>query len=101
MSPVFTSSGMSAIKQAVEELNAEGHRVGHMHLRQLWPLPCGLAEAFDGFERVMTAEMNSGQLASILRSELIRPIDCISQVTGQPVRVTDLKSKLIERLETD
>ncbi|MGI9385685.1 MAG: 2-oxoacid:acceptor oxidoreductase subunit alpha, partial [Methyloligellaceae bacterium] len=94
-------STYGAIKQAIEELNADGHRIGHVHLRQLWPLPHGLAETFDGFESVLTAEMNTGQLASILRGELIRPIDCISQVNGQPFRVADLKSKILDRLETD
>ncbi|MCG8559385.1 MAG: 2-oxoacid:acceptor oxidoreductase subunit alpha [Hyphomicrobiales bacterium] len=94
-------STYGAIKRAVRELNADGHRVGHVHIRQLWPLQRGLAEAFDRFERVLTAEMNTGQLASILRSELVRPVDCISHVTGQPFRVADLKSRLLDRLETN
>ncbi len=93
-------STWGAITQAVDELNRQGHRIGHVHPRQLWPLPRGLGALADGFARVVTAELNTGQLAGILRSELLRPVDCIAHVTGQPFRVDDLKAHILEHLET-
>ncbi len=91
-------STYGALKQAVQELNAEGHAVAHAHLRQLWPLPRGLAELIGRFPKTVTAELNMGQLSAILRSELLAPIDCIGQVNGLPFAVADLKAALLERL---
>jgi hypothetical protein len=47
----------------------------------------------------VTAELNTGQLSSILRSQYLAPITCISQVNGQPFYVSDLKSEITKRLE--
>ncbi len=88
-----------SITQAVKELNAEGKRVAHVHLRHLWPLPRGLDELIKRFPRAVTAELNTGQLSSILRSEYLAPLETISQVNGQPFYVSDLKSEITKRLE--
>ncbi|GBE44135.1 2-oxoglutarate oxidoreductase subunit KorA [bacterium BMS3Bbin10] len=89
-----------SIAQAVKELNAEGARVSHVHLRHLWPLPRGLEALIRCFPRAVTAELNTGQLSSILRSEYLAPVTCISQVNGQPFYVSDLKAEITRRLET-
>lgn len=88
-----------SISQAVKELNAEGKRVSHVHLRHLWPLPRGLEDLIERFPRAVTAELNTGQLSSILRSEYLAPVTCISQVNGQPFYVSDLKVEITSRLE--
>lgn len=88
-----------SIAQAVKELNAEGKRVAHVHLRHLWPLPRGLDELIKRFPTAVTAELNTGQLSSILRSEYLAPLTCISQVNGLPFYVSDLKSEITKRLE--
>ena len=92
-------SSWGAIKQSVAELNGEGKKVAHLHLRQLWPLPRGLGELIAKFPKTVTAELNTGQLAGLLRGEYLQPIESISQVTGQPFRVVDLKTALVKRLE--
>jgi 2-oxoglutarate ferredoxin oxidoreductase subunit alpha len=88
-----------SIAQTVKELNAEGKRVSHVHLRHLWPLPRGLEDLIKRFPKVVTAELNTGQLSSILRSEYLAPVTCISQVNGQPFYVSDLKDEITKRLE--
>ncbi len=88
-----------SITQAVKELNAQGKRVSHVHLRHLWPLPRGLDTLLKRFPKAVTAELNSGQLSSILRSEYLAPVTCISQVNGQPFYVSDLKQEITKRLE--
>ncbi len=92
-------STYGAIKQAAIDLADEGHRVSHLHLRQLWPLPRGLDAILERFPKIVTAELNSGQLAGILRSEFLKPVESIARVTGQPLRVADLKAALLARLE--
>lgn len=88
-----------AIKQAVADLATEGKKVAHLHLRQLWPLPRGLDMLMKKFPKVVTAELNSGQLRDILRAEYLLPVETIGQVTGQPFKVSDLRSELSRRLE--
>ena len=88
-----------SIAQAVKELNAEGKRVSHVHLRNLWPLPRGLDALIRCFPKAVTAELNSGQLSSILRSEYLAPVASISQVNGKPFYVSDLKVEITRHLE--
>ena len=88
-----------SIKQAVTELNAQGHRIAHAHLRQLWPLPRGLEDLLKRFPKAVTAELNMGQLSGILRSEYLVPVECIAQVNGQPFPVAKLKSEILDFLE--
>ena len=92
-------STYGAIAQAVKELNADGKRVAHAHLRHLNPLPRGLSELLERFPRVVTVELNTGQLCSILRSEYLKPVECISQVNGQPFHVSRLRDEFTKRLE--
>lgn len=87
-----------AISQAVAELNEEGRKVAHLHLRQLRPLPRGLEALLRAFPRAVTAELNSGQLAGLLRSEYLVPVEAIGQVTGQPFAVSALKAELAKKL---
>ncbi len=88
-----------SIAQAVKELNGEGARVSHVHLRHLWPLPRGLEALIRCFPHAVTAELNTGQLSSILRGEYLAPVTCISQVNGQPFHVSDLKAEIRKHLE--
>ncbi len=92
-------STYGAIRQAVTELSSQGYAVGHLHLRQLWPLPRGIDAVLQRFERVACAELNSGQLNLLLRATYLRAIEPITQVTGQPFRVDDLKTHLVSRLK--
>jgi 2-oxoglutarate ferredoxin oxidoreductase subunit alpha len=92
-------STYGAIAQAVRELNADGARIAHIHLRQLNPLPRGLGDLLERFPRIVTAEMNSGQLSTVLRSEFLQAVECISNVSGQPFHVSALKQEFLKRAE--
>ncbi len=70
--------------------------VSYIHLRYLNPLPKNLGELLGQFDKVLIPEMNTGQLASLLRDKLsITPIS-FSKVTGQPFLI----SELIGRIES-
>jgi len=92
-------STYGAIAQAVKDMNAEGARIAHVHLRQLNPLPRVLGDLLDRFPQIVTAEMNTGQLSTILRSEFLKDIACISNVSGQPFHVSRLREEFKARLE--
>jgi len=86
------------VRQAVRNVCAEGQRVSHLHLRQLWPLPAGLESILRRFRRIVCAEMNSGQLTGILRSKYLLPVEPVTQVSGRPFLVATLEAAFAERL---
>ena len=88
------------ISEAVRVLAAEGRSVSHIHLRHIWPLDANLGELLSGFKEVVVPEMNAGQLATLLRAELGRPIRSLSQVNGQPFSVSELCSALRDAAPT-
>ncbi|MGF1464876.1 MAG: 2-oxoacid:acceptor oxidoreductase subunit alpha [Sandaracinaceae bacterium] len=90
-------STYGAIYQAVRRVRREGRRVSQLHLRHLWPLPHGLRDALGSFRQVLVPEMNDGMLSRLLRSELLVDAESLSQVTGQPFKVSDLAAAIRER----
>lgn len=86
------------ISRAVEDLNAEGHAVAHIHLRHIWPLPRNLGQLLRGYQRVLVPEMNNGQLVTVLRAEYLVPAEGLSKVTGRPFKIGELKDALVQAL---
>ena len=87
------------IADAVAAARAKGRDVAHLHLRHLWPLPRGLGSLLSGFRRILVPEMNTGQLAALLRAELLVPAEPLSKVTGRPFTVEELSQAIEARLE--
>ena len=73
-----------SITASVERLRDEGHKVDHVHLTHLNPLPTKLAEMVQGYEHIMVPELNLGQLIKVLRAEYLIDAKPISKVTGLP-----------------
>ncbi len=83
-------STYGAIQNAVKELRAEGQKVSHAHIRYLNPFPDNLGELMKGFKKVIVAEMNTGQLWSILRSKYLVDAARINKVQGMPFQIEEL-----------
>ncbi|MCB9896411.1 MAG: 2-oxoacid:acceptor oxidoreductase subunit alpha [Planctomycetes bacterium] len=95
-------STKGAIEEACERARAEGLSVSSTHLTFLSPLQPGLRAIFERFRRVMTVEINysdrvgdpfitsenrrMGQLAWLLRAQLLVDVDCWTRVMGEPLR---------------
>ena len=92
-------STYGAIEEAVTRLNLAGRAVGHLHLRQLSPLPPNLGALLARFSHVAVAELNNGQLVRLIRSEFLVDAQSINQVNGLPFKVSDLESALRDCLE--
>jgi 2-oxoglutarate ferredoxin oxidoreductase subunit alpha len=94
-----------AIRQAVQHLQAQGKKVSHAHLRWLSPIEPGLAKIIKNFKRVVVAELNMGQLRTLLRAEFLVDVVGINKIQGQPFKVRELidaidKQLTSARLET-
>lgn len=66
-----------------------------IHLRYLNPLPKNLAVLLARFDKILVPEMNTGQLASLLRDKLeVSPVS-FSKVTGQPFTIGELVERIV------
>jgi 2-oxoglutarate ferredoxin oxidoreductase subunit alpha len=88
------------ISRAVSNLQAEGGDVAHIHLRHIWPLPRNLGDLLAGYQTVLVPEMNTGQLLTFLRSQLLIPAVGLHKVTGQPFKIEEIETAIRSRLES-
>lgn len=106
-------STKGAIEEAVDRARAEGLKVSSTHLTFLSPMQPGIKEICAGFKKVMTVELNysdasddlhvtpenrrRGQLATILRAELLIDIGSWGKVPGAPLRPRFLHEQIIRK----
>ena len=93
---VAWGSTYGAVYQAVKDLRREGFAVAHIHLTHLNPFPKNLGQLLNQFDNILVPELNTGQLATLLRDRLLVDVAQLNKVTGQPLTVSELKTKIIE-----
>jgi 2-oxoglutarate ferredoxin oxidoreductase subunit alpha len=86
-----------AITSAVNEARAAGRDVSSVHLRYLNPFPVNLGDVLRRFEKVLVAELNSGQLWRLIRAEFVVPAEKLAKVEGMPFKVGEVRAA-IEKL---
>ena len=82
------------IKQAVRRSIDKGCSVSHIHIRHIWPLPKNLGELLEGFDRVLVPEMNTGQLKTVLRDQLLVDAESLTKTSGQPFQIAELEEAI-------
>ncbi|MCL5028939.1 MAG: 2-oxoacid:acceptor oxidoreductase subunit alpha [Bacteroidetes bacterium] len=87
-----------AIKEAVIKVREAGYKVSQAHLRYLNPFPSNTEKVLKSFKKILIPEINLGQLAKIIRSEYLIPVEQFNVVRGLPFRVSDIENKIIEML---
>jgi len=104
-------STRGAIEEAVERAMAQGIPVASMNIQFLSPLPPGLKEIFERFQKVMTVELNYSdewgdplideetrrysQLATVLRSQTLVDVDCFSRVPARPFMPKEIHEVIV------
>ena len=83
-----------AIRSAVETAQNKGMTVSHLHLRHLNPFPQNLGEILVKFHKVMIAELNMGQLSTIIRSKFLVDAVSLNKVQGKPFTQTEVYNKI-------
>ncbi len=89
-------STYGAIYQAVKESLREGLAVAHIHLKYLNPLPPNLGTLLASHDRILVPELNTGQLATVLRDRLLIEVQQLNKVTGQPLTVAEVQAAIAE-----
>jgi 2-oxoglutarate ferredoxin oxidoreductase subunit alpha len=92
-------STYGAITSAVRRVREEGHRVSHLHLRHLSPLPGNLGEVLARYDRILVPELNLGQLALLLQGRFVRPVERLNKVQGVPFSATEIEERILELTE--
>lgn len=87
---VTWGSSYGAAHQAVKTCMERGVQVGHLHLRHLNPLPSDLGAVLATYDQVLVAELNSGQLATLIRDQLLIDVRQLNQITGKPFSVSTI-----------
>jgi 2-oxoglutarate ferredoxin oxidoreductase subunit alpha len=108
-------STKGAIEEAVDRVRADGKKVSSLHMRFVQPMPSGVKEVLQRFDKVMTVE-NSwsdglddevidednrrfSNLAWLLRARYLIDIDCWSEVMGQPTKPGTIARIIREKLQ--
>ena len=92
-------STRGAIQGAVRRKRSEGRKVSWVHLRYINPLPKDLGDILKRFKKVLIPEMNSGQLALLLRAKFLIDVITLSKVQGRPFKASEIANKIDELLE--
>ena len=87
-----------AIKEAVIKARNKGYKISQAHLKYLNPFPANTEKVLKSFKKILIPEINLGQLAKLIRSEYLIPVEQFNVVRGLPFRVSDIENKIIELL---
>ncbi len=91
-------STFGPINRAVNNMRAQGHDVSHIHIRYLWPLPRNLGALLKNFDKVLVAEMNNGQMLTLLKSQYLVDAKGLLKVSGQPLKIAEVESAIRSQL---
>jgi 2-oxoglutarate/2-oxoacid ferredoxin oxidoreductase subunit alpha len=96
---VAWGSTHGAITAAVKSQRELGHRIGHVHLRHLNPLPKNLGEVLKRYKMVLVPELNMGQLLWLLRAKFLVNAIGLNKIQGRPFKQSELEQKIAELVQ--
>ena len=91
-------STYGAIRAGTRNARREGYSVAHAHIRHLNPFAPNLGEILHSYDTVLVPELNSGQLAALIRAKFL--VDAISypKIQGLPFKAAEIAAKVVEML---
>jgi 2-oxoglutarate ferredoxin oxidoreductase subunit alpha len=92
-------SSEGAIRAGVRRVRVGGRQADFAHLHHLNPLPANLGEVLRSYRHVLLPEMNSGQLARVLRSEHLVDVRSYTRIEGRPLFAAEIEQAILEVLE--
>jgi 2-oxoglutarate ferredoxin oxidoreductase subunit alpha len=87
-----------AVRSAVRRAQAEGKSVAHAHLQYLNPFPHNLRDVLSRYNHVVVPELNSGQLAFLLRGRYALNIQPFAKIHARPFTIKEISDKISEIL---
>ncbi len=83
-------STYGSIGAAVRRVRVAGGSIAQAHLRHLSPFPANLGDVLKRYDKVLVPEINTGQLALILRGRFLTDVISYNRVRGLPFRAGEL-----------
>ena len=90
-------SSYGAIRAGARRAREAGAKVATAHFHHLNPLPRNTGEVLRRYPRVLLPEMNSGQLAKVLRAEFLVDVESYAKVQAQPLFAPEIEMAILER----
>ncbi|MCH8804513.1 MAG: 2-oxoacid:acceptor oxidoreductase subunit alpha [Planctomycetes bacterium] len=87
-----------AVWSAVQRAQAEGHKVSHMHLRWLLPMPKNTGAILKRFKKILVCELNMGQLQFVLGGHFAIESEGLHKVQGRPFMIGEIHEKIVQVL---
>lgn len=97
---VAWGSTYGPVTAALKAERDKGHKIGHVHLRYLNPLPKNLGDVIGRYDRVLVPEMNMGQLLMLLRAKYLVDAQGLNKIQGKPFKQSEIERK-IEQILAD
>ena len=90
-------SSEGTIRAGARRARQAGHKVACAHIRHLHPLPPNTGDVLRSFDRVLVPEMNTGQLAQVLRAKYLVDVESFCKVQGLPLYAAEIEREIAER----
>ncbi|MGH2608091.1 MAG: 2-oxoacid:acceptor oxidoreductase subunit alpha [Tepidiformaceae bacterium] len=87
-----------AIASAAENARKQGKSVASATIRHLNPFPANLGEVLSNYKRVLIPELNTGQLALLIRGRFLVDAVPFNKISGQPFKIAEIEGKIDEML---
>lgn len=91
-------STYGVINAVVKTLLDEGQDISSTHLRYLNPFPKNLENLLNQFDKIIIPEINTGQLATLIKAKFLKPVIQFNKVKGIPISKTDLYNFIKQEL---
>ena len=80
-------------------MRKNGHKIATAHLRHLNPMPANVGDVLRRYEHVIVPEMNTGQLAHVLRARYLVDVESYSRVRGLPLSIAELEEDFVQAVQ--
>jgi 2-oxoglutarate ferredoxin oxidoreductase subunit alpha len=68
--------------------------VANVQLKYLNPFPKNLGELLEDREKILIPELNSGQLAKLIRAEFLVETETFSKIEGDPFKAVEIEDQI-------
>jgi 2-oxoglutarate/2-oxoacid ferredoxin oxidoreductase subunit alpha len=89
-------STWGTIRAAARRVRDQGKKVAVAHLFHLNPFPSNIADVVRRYPKVLIPEMNSGQLALLIRGRFLVDAQSYTKVQGLPIFAEDLEQEILK-----
>ena len=88
---VSWGSTWASVDAAIQRRRREGRKIAWVHLMHMNPLPSDLGDVLQRYRKVLVPELNTGQLARVIRANYLIDARTYSKVQGLPFTARELE----------